>query len=273
MDFFFELRDLVSNERIKLAKPSQTLGRHVDCDIVLDNEEASRQHCRLEIKGGEIYVEDLESTNGTYLNNKEVRKVSHVVGGDIIRIGEQSFLVLTPEVSGNDTIFGARVAREASSFVVDKSDAEVTSMRMAYPTPPGWSSNDQSAFGDGKKGDEQQLLGLLKSRNVDETTSAAALMVTNGPRKHSLFVLPRPAGDSQWTLGRSSDSDITIDEITVSSDHASLSLRDGGWRIEDMDSTNGIKVNGSKIKSSPLHPGDRFSVGDVELLFRPFDSP
>ena len=271
MDFFFELRDLVSNERIKLAKPSQTLGRHIDCDIVLENEEASRQHARVEIRGGEIYLEDLGSTNGTYLNNKEVRKVSHVVGGDIIRIGEQSFLVLTPEVSGNDTIFGARVAREASSFVVDKSDAEVTSMRMAYPTPPGWSSKDQSAFSDDSKGDEQQLLGLLKARNVDQSNSAAALMVTNGARKHALFVLPKSSADSQWSLGRSAERDITIDEITVSSNHANLTLQDGSWRLDDNDSTNGIKVNGQQTKSSALNPGDRFSVGDVQLLFYPFE--
>jgi pSer/pThr/pTyr-binding forkhead associated (FHA) protein len=270
MDFFFELRNLTSNERVKLSQPSQTLGRHVDCDIVLDDDEASRQHARLEIKAGDIYLEDLGSTNGTYLNNKEVRKVSKVVGGDIITIGEQSFLVLTPDVSGNDTIFGAKVAREASSFVVDKSEPEATSMRMAYPSPPGWTSNDQHAFGDAKAADEQHLSGLLKTRNVDESTAAGALMVTNGARKHGLFVLPKQSGSGQWTIGRSEDRDITIDEITVSNGHATLSAKGDSWRIEDNQSTNGIKVNGSKTSASPLNSGDRISIGDVELLFRSF---
>ena len=270
MDFFFELRNLTSNERVKLSQPTQTLGRDVACDIVLDDEEASRQHARLEIKAGDIYLEDLCSTNGTFLNNREIRKVSKVVGGDIITIGEQSFLVITPEVSGNDTIFGAKIPHEASSFVVDKSEAEATSMRMAYPSPPGWTSNDQYAFGDARKGDEQQLSGLLKTRDVDESTAAAALMVTNGARKHALFVLPKQSGSGRWTIGRAEERDITIDEITVSNGHATLSVKDGAWRIEDNASTNGIKVNGSTTKSSPLNSGDRINVGDVELLFRPF---
>ena len=270
MDFFFELRDLASNERIKLSKPSQTLGRHADCDIVLDDDEASRQHARLEIKAGDILLQDLGSTNGTYLNNREIRGVSKVVGGDIITIGEHSFLVVTPDVSADATIFGARIAREASSFVVDKSEAESTSVRMAYPSPPGWTSNDQHAFGDKGKGDEQHLAGLLKSQNVDESAAAAALMVTRGPRKHALFVLPKGSGATRWDIGRSETRDITIDEVTVSSNHATLSISSGTWRIDDNESTNGVKVNGSKTKSSVLNAGDRFSVGDVELLFRPF---
>ncbi|MEP1473177.1 MAG: FHA domain-containing protein [Halieaceae bacterium] len=260
---------MASNDRIKLSKPSQTLGRHVDCDIVLDDDEASRKHARLEIKAGDIFLEDLGSTNGTYLNNREIRSVSKVVGGDIITIGEHSFLVITPDVSADDTIFGARIAREASSFVVDKSEAESTSVRMAYPSPPGWSNNDKQAFGDSGKGDEQRLAGLLKSRNVDESTAAAALMVTSGPRKHALFVLPKGSGASRWEIGRSEKRDITIDEVTVSSNHATLSISGGAWRVEDNESTNGVKVNGSKTRSSALNPGDRLSVGDVELLFRP----
>ena len=270
MDFFFELRDLANNERVKLSQPSQTLGRHADCDIVLDDDEASRQHARIEIKAGDILLEDLGSTNGTYLNNQEIRKVSKVEGGDIITIGEHSFLVLTPDVSPDDTIFGARIAHEASSFVVDKSEAESTSVRMAYPSPPGWSNNDQQAFGDTGRSDEQRLAGLLKNKNVDESAAVAALMVTRGPRKHALFVLPKESGSNRWEIGRSEKCDITVDEVTVSSNHATLSISGGAWRVVDNESTNGIKVNGRKTGSSALNPGDRFSVGDVELLFRPF---
>ena len=143
-------------------------------------------------------------------------------------------------------------------------------MRMAYPSPPGWTSNDQHAFGDGRAADEQQLSGLLKTRNVDESTAAAALMVTNGARKHTLFVLPKQSRSGRWTIGRSEDRDVTIDEITVSNGHATVSVEDGNWRIEDNESTNGVKVNGGKTKSSPLNSGDRINVGDVELLFRSF---
>ncbi|MEH6518593.1 MAG: FHA domain-containing protein [Halioglobus sp.] len=271
MNDLFELRDLITNERIKLDKPEVVLGRHVDCDIVLDNDEASRQHAKLLIKAEGIMLEDMGSTNGTYLNTREVRRATAVNGGDIIAIGNQSFLVLTPECSGDTTIFGARIAKEEASFVLDESDANHTSMRMAYPAPPGWQASDAAAFEQSKGSkDDKVLSGLLKARDVDLSSSAAALLITAGRSKHSLFVLPRPTENTQWSIGRGPGRDITIDEVTVSSDHATLALFDGTWSLEDKESTNGIKVNGVKTKSSKLKPGDKVRIGDVELLFRPF---
>ncbi len=271
MNDLFELRDLTTNERIKLDKPEMVLGRHVDCDIVLDNDEASRHHAKLVIEASGIRLEDLGSTNGTFLNTREIRRATIVKGGDIIAIGNQSFLVLTPECSGDTTIFGARIAREASSFVLDKGDLEHTSMRMAYPAPPGWKDSDKAAFEQTKTSQDDQILsGLLKARGVDGESSAAALLVTAGRSKHSLFVLPRPSGNTQWSIGRGAARDMTIDEPTVSTDHAALVLTDGNWSIKDKESTNGIKVNGSKTKSSALQSGDKLRVGDVELLFRAF---
>jgi pSer/pThr/pTyr-binding forkhead associated (FHA) protein len=270
MNNLFELRDLSTNQRIKLDKPEVVLGRHVDCDIVLDNDEASRQHAKLLIQASGITVEDMGSTNGTYLNTREVRRATAVNGGDIIAIGNQSFLVLTPQCSGDTTIFGARIANEASSFVIDKSDTNHTSMRMAYPAPPGWQASDAVAFEQSRNSQDDQILSkLLRARGADVGSSAAALLVTGGRSKHSLFVLPRASQKTQWSIGRGSGRDITIDELTVSSDHATLALVDGGWSVEDKESTNGIKVNGVKTNYSKLKPGDKVQIGDVELLFRP----
>ncbi len=66
---------------------SFTMGRGDECEIVLNDEAASREHCRIRRKRGRWYIEDLRSTNGTLVNGRSVRssKLSH---GDLITIGE-----------------------------------------------------------------------------------------------------------------------------------------------------------------------------------------
>jgi len=61
-------------KEIKLDKPAHTVGRKPDNDIVLDNATVSGHHCKLYEAGGTWFVEDLNSTNGTFVNGKKVLK-------------------------------------------------------------------------------------------------------------------------------------------------------------------------------------------------------
>lgn len=61
-------------KEIKLDKPAYTVGRKPDNDIVLDNATVSGHHCKLYEAGGTWFVEDLTSTNGTFVNGKKVLK-------------------------------------------------------------------------------------------------------------------------------------------------------------------------------------------------------
>jgi pSer/pThr/pTyr-binding forkhead associated (FHA) protein len=61
-------------KEIPLDKPSITVGRKPDNDIVIDNPAISGHHCKVVLKGDTHYVEDLESTNGTFVNEKRVMK-------------------------------------------------------------------------------------------------------------------------------------------------------------------------------------------------------
>jgi adenylate cyclase len=67
------------------------------------------------------------------------------------------------------------------------------------------------------------------------------------------------------TLGRSSDNDIVLRDFSVSRHHAKVTERDGSFRIVDLESTNGIKINDSFVADGPLHPGDRVTVGNFLL--------
>ena len=70
---------------IKLDKPSFTMGRKPDNDIVLDNAAVSGHHCKMYESGGTWFVEDLNSTNGTFVNGKKTLKAG-LKNGDTINL-------------------------------------------------------------------------------------------------------------------------------------------------------------------------------------------
>ena len=68
--------------------------------------------------------------------------------------------------------------------------------------------------------------------------------------------------------GRSSASDIVIDDINASRSHAELRCdTQGQWLITDLGSTNGTFVNGQRITTRPLMEGDRIAIGTTDLMF------
>lgn len=77
----------VEIRHVPLRKNRTTLGRRPENDIVFDNMVVSGQHCAFELEGvADVYIEDLHSTNGTYINGKMIkRQLLH--DGDVIAIG------------------------------------------------------------------------------------------------------------------------------------------------------------------------------------------
>jgi diguanylate cyclase (GGDEF)-like protein len=81
-------------QRFTLDGDGLIIGRGSDCDIVVDLDSVSRRHAQIERKGGEIHVNDLNSTNGTYVNENQVEDQA-LSDGDQIKIGNVIFKFLS----------------------------------------------------------------------------------------------------------------------------------------------------------------------------------
>jgi pSer/pThr/pTyr-binding forkhead associated (FHA) protein len=79
--------DEVVIKEVQLTKDRTTLGRRPYNDIVIDNLAVSGEHAVLQMSGGEVFLEDLNSTNGTYINGKAIKK-QQLQNGDSIEIGK-----------------------------------------------------------------------------------------------------------------------------------------------------------------------------------------
>jgi hypothetical protein len=78
----------VAAGKIFPLSPSNVIGRSLEnCEIALNDTFLSSQHARLELQGDAWVLEDLNSTNGTFVNDIEVRDTAVVEEGDIIRVG------------------------------------------------------------------------------------------------------------------------------------------------------------------------------------------
>lgn len=76
-----------------LLKDELTLGRGAACDVIIDDGYSSQAHARLYRNGSQHLLEDLGSTNGTYLNRQKVANATAVRLGDFVQIGSTVFEV------------------------------------------------------------------------------------------------------------------------------------------------------------------------------------
>jgi CheY-like chemotaxis protein len=75
------------------------IGRGTDCDLQLVDPSLSRRHCRLDWRDGRLFVDDLESRNGTLVNGRRITGQSPLAEGDMLRVGGSIFAVRLQEAT------------------------------------------------------------------------------------------------------------------------------------------------------------------------------
>jgi len=85
-----------------LPPETAIIGRAVECDVVITSSRVSREHARLHLEGRRWYLEDLGSTNGTFLNDERILRSMELRDGDHITIGELTFTFHDPDTTSRE---------------------------------------------------------------------------------------------------------------------------------------------------------------------------
>jgi FHA domain-containing protein/zinc ribbon protein len=112
----------------------------------------------------------------------------------------------------------------------------------------------------------REILTAEAQAAVDALPPGTALLVVRrGPNSGSRFLLD----SDRTTAGRHPQSDIFLDDVTVSRKHAEFRRTAGGFAVADVGSLNGTYVGRERIDEVPLAPGDEVQIGKYRLVFFP----
>jgi len=177
--------DGVVIKEVQLTKDRTSLGRRPYNDIVIDNLAVSGEHAVLQMSGNEVFVEDLNSTNGTYLNGKAVKK-QQLNNGDTVEIGK----------------YKIKYVNEAASAGFEK-----TMIIKAGSVPPAAANVAPAAPVDGVSGNAaiKVMSGAAAGREVAlvkvvTTIGKPGVAVAAITKRPQGFVVAHVEGDSKPTL-------------------------------------------------------------------------
>jgi pSer/pThr/pTyr-binding forkhead associated (FHA) protein len=98
----------------------------------------------------------------------------------------------------------------------------------------------------------------------DLEAGQALVLVKRGPNQGSTFLVDKDV----TTAGRHPESDIFLDDVTVSRRHAEIRRHEGAFSIHDAGSLNGTYVNRQRVEETRLADGDELQIGKFKLVFR-----
>ncbi len=221
----------------KINKDSNWLGRDSSGDVVFDANAVmvSRKHAEIRRANGEFIIHDNGSFNGTLVNDQRISAPTPLYHEDRIELGLGG-PVLRFNAPAKVAPKGASLAAQRSIAVgqlanLDLSPAEINSKTMIVN------------------------LGNMSQQISKSQTDA----------QPQLLMSLNFGGKKELLIGRADASDIKIDGLQISNRHARLIQTNGGIVVEDLNSTNGIYVNGKRTPRATLAPNDAAQIGSFQI--------
>ncbi|MDQ2714913.1 MAG: FHA domain-containing protein [Chloroflexota bacterium] len=279
-------------QRLALKRAIVTIGRGEENDIWLDDDMASRAHVELAWDQGRVYVTDCDSLNGVQVNGRRIRGSVMIAPGELLEVGSHRFLLALAELAASlasqDDPLLRHAPRSSVNMVAEETQSAVTPIpgadqsKMALPlTPP---------LGAGNAGDFDHLVQQIAS---DASRASAAMrqetvevgqvayplpatppetyafVIRDGELSGKSFLLERPV----LTIGRGVESDVVINDPSISRRHAQVVRQPNGLYVQDLASRNGTYVNGELLVGPwPLQPGDIVRLGNISLEYTTLQS-
>ena len=228
--------DGVVIKEVQITKDKTTLGRRPYNDIVIDNLAVSGEHAVLQMVGADVFIEDLNSTNGTYINGKAIKK-QLLTHNDTVEIGKYKIKYLVED--GTDYEKTLIMRPPGSQQAAPPLYAARTVMTSGHP---GTGLGASAAA-------DAQTFGAATSASG----SAALIKVLNGAAAGREVVLTKIV----TTVGKPG--------VQV----ASITKRPTGYAFAHVEGASKPSVNGSPLvgDSVPLRNGDVIELAGTQMQF------
>ncbi len=199
--------DGVVIKEVQLTKDRTTLGRRPYNDIVIDNLAVSGEHAVLQMTANEVYLEDLNSTNGTYVNGKAAKKQS-LQNGDVVEVGKYKIKFVNE---------AAEQGYEKTMMVRPSMAAALAASRQAPPAARAPIAAPESGFGSFSRASIKVLSGAASGREVPltkvvTTIGKPGVAVAAITKRNHGFVVHHVEGAGNPTLN---GSPIGVDPVSL----------------------------------------------------------
>lgn len=279
---------------VPFVRDEITIGRQEGNTIRLTERNVSRRHARLVRQNGHVLVEDLGSYNGVRINGERIQGQAQIADGDLIQIGDYDLAVQKEAAAQAAAQAQAQAQTQAPQSQVGAPTIRLPASALqaalndahAKPAPASDAETelDVPAHSEEDEEDDAPTPSPAEQRRHSTAVIRMDQVEMNRPRKvaaveadeapHLLVVSAELKGQefacirTEMRIGRTDDNDIAIDHRSLSRTHAKLVREDSGeWRIIDMQSANGMAVNGESYAQASLAHGDLIELGHVKLRF------
>lgn len=260
------------------SSSSMLVGRSESCEITVDQGHPSREHARIADRGQGLILQDLHSTNGTYVNNQQIHGDTSLKPGDVVKFAEEAFSVQLQNQGDATVVLSAIALKDnfAGAMVVeddDEDDEDSTSFLEAFSLPPGWSDVDAT-----DAGDTSSDMDPKKQRAIDQFVGKFAkslgqqagmlLFFFANDEPPIIRTLKTQDAEKEWRFGRGQQCEIAVNNDCISKEHGLIKRANKQWTIEDQGSTNGIWLGSKQQQTLALKDGMKLKISSVDILVR-----
>ena len=266
---------------VPLVRDEITVGRKEGNTIRLTERNVSRRHARIVRANGAIAIEDLESYNGVRVNGSRIDGRQPLTLKDRVQIGD--YLIEVKD-EGEDA---PAAEREHHTEPMEDGEAEAGSgssssipvaQDLADPDAKTRPMQAQMHSPDVEAPDAAPTAGAAASAAAapDAATSANAMPAAapQPARAARLIALSAnfagvefPLTEPAMVIGRTEENDIVVSHRSISRNHAKVVRENSHYAIVDLQSSNGVRVNGEEYGKVELRRGDIIDLGHVRLRF------
>jgi pSer/pThr/pTyr-binding forkhead associated (FHA) protein len=236
-----------------------TVGRQVGVHLLIDEGTVSRRHAELRYANGQYVLHDLGSTNGTYVNGERLAAHSAYVlkADDEVRFGKLIRFAFVLRTVSSET---KRVSPGAMTMV-GVTRLQDLSLKTAPLGQPVLNADGSLQLPESAKVVPASVVAKFKDQPV-------LIVLKATTEKDQLPLVYQLKMGKHIRLGRDKENDIDLEDIVISRQHAEIFPGPNGFYIRDLQSSNGVIVNQTKI-DNPYHlsHGDRIVLGSSLLYF------